>query len=117
MDPAEAVRGFLDALEVPPQRIPVGLDAQAALYRSLLADRRDLGGAGQRPRPRAGPAAAARRLGCLVLVTSRNDLAGLPARPAAGGSRTRCGGGGPHLLRAATSRFPAVASGKHSAIS
>ncbi len=42
MQPAEAVRGFLDAFEVPPGRIPVNLDAQAALYRSLLADRRVL---------------------------------------------------------------------------
>ncbi|MGO8937061.1 MAG: hypothetical protein ACLQLO_07975 [Mycobacterium sp.] len=30
--PAEAVRGFLDAFEVPAARIPVSLDAQAALY-------------------------------------------------------------------------------------
>jgi hypothetical protein len=30
MDPAEAVRRFLDALGVPPKRIPVDLDAQAA---------------------------------------------------------------------------------------
>ena len=40
--PAEAVRGFLDASEVPAARIPVSLDAQAALYRSLLAVRRVL---------------------------------------------------------------------------
>src|SRR5262249_42918536 len=40
MDPAEAVRRFLDALQVPPQRIPVDLDAQAALYRSQLASKR-----------------------------------------------------------------------------
>jgi tetratricopeptide (TPR) repeat protein len=39
---AEAVRGFLDALGLPPERIPVGAEAQAALYRSLLADRRML---------------------------------------------------------------------------
>jgi integrase len=42
IEPHEAVRGFLDAFEIPGERIPVGLDAQAALYRSLLADRRML---------------------------------------------------------------------------
>src|SRR5262249_44268792 len=42
MNPAEAVRRFLDALDVPPERIPTDLDAQAALYRSQLADRRML---------------------------------------------------------------------------
>jgi hypothetical protein len=39
---AEAVGGFLDALGVPPDRIRVQAEAQAALYRSLLADRRML---------------------------------------------------------------------------
>jgi hypothetical protein len=42
MDPVTAMRGFLDALEVPPQRIPTDPDAQAALYRSLLVDKRML---------------------------------------------------------------------------
>ena len=42
MDPAEAVRRFLDALGVEPQRIPADPDAQAALYRSELAGRRML---------------------------------------------------------------------------
>ncbi|MFI9814350.1 ATP-binding protein [Saccharothrix variisporea] len=42
LDPAVAVRGFLDALGVAPSSIPADLDAQAALYRTLLADRRML---------------------------------------------------------------------------
>jgi hypothetical protein len=40
VSPAKAVRGFLDAFGVPPQQIPLGLEAQAGFYRSLLAGRR-----------------------------------------------------------------------------
>src|SRR6185437_5888340 len=40
--PAEAIRGFLSALGVQPGQIPVGLDALAGLYRTLLAGRRVL---------------------------------------------------------------------------
>jgi DNA-binding SARP family transcriptional activator len=82
MSPAEAVRALLEALEVPPQRIPVSLDAQVGLYRSLLAGRRMLilldnarDPAQVRPLLPGSP-------GCLVLVTSRNQLSGLIAEAA-----------------------------------
>jgi tetratricopeptide (TPR) repeat protein len=75
--PGEAIRIFLDALGVPPERIPAGLDAQAALYRSLLTGRRMLilldnaQNTDQiRPLLPGTP-------GCLVIVTSRNQLTGL----------------------------------------
>jgi DNA-binding SARP family transcriptional activator len=79
MTPAEAIRGFLDGLGVPPERIPADASARTGLYRSLLAERRVLvvldnaGDAAQvRPLLPGGP-------GCLTVVTSRNHLAGLVA--------------------------------------
>ena len=59
--PAEALRGFLDALGVPPQRIPADLDAQAGAVPQPAGRTADAGRAGQRPRRRPGPPAAARR--------------------------------------------------------
>ena len=79
MTAEEAVRGFLDALQAAAGRVPASTQAPAAMYRSLLAGRRMLivldnaNDAGQvRPLIPASP-------GCLVVVTSRNQLTGLAA--------------------------------------
>jgi tetratricopeptide (TPR) repeat protein len=79
LPPTEAIRGFLDALDVPPQRIPDGLAAQASLYRTVLAGRRvlvllDNARDEEQIRPLL-PGSP----GCLVLVTSRKQLPGLVA--------------------------------------
>ncbi|WP_369186678.1 BTAD domain-containing putative transcriptional regulator [Streptomyces sp. R08] len=77
VSPDDAIRTFLDALGVPPVRIPARLDARAALYRSLLAERRMLilldnarDTDQVRPLLPGSP-------GCVVIVTSRNQLTGL----------------------------------------
>jgi hypothetical protein len=79
VDPSEALRGFLDALAVPAAGMPIGLDARAALFRSLVTDRRVLvlldnvrDEAQVRP---LFPGAS----NCLVIITSRNELTGLIA--------------------------------------
>ncbi|MFE4663919.1 BTAD domain-containing putative transcriptional regulator [Streptomyces sp. NPDC056716] len=75
--PSAAIRVFLDALGVPPEQIPAGLGAQAALYRSLLDRRRMLILLDNaRDTEQVRPLLPGAR-GCLVIVTSRNQLTGL----------------------------------------
>jgi transcriptional regulator with XRE-family HTH domain/tetratricopeptide (TPR) repeat protein len=82
-DPADVLRGFLDAFGVHPKRIPHDTESLAALYRSLLADRKMLvlldnaaDVAQVRPLLPASP-------DCLVIVTSRRELSALAAREGA----------------------------------
>ncbi|MGI8309140.1 BTAD domain-containing putative transcriptional regulator [Saccharopolyspora hattusasensis] len=77
--PEQALSGFLRALGVPAARIPDDLDERAALYRSVLADRRLLV-----VLDNARSAAQIRPLlpgnsGCVVLVSSRSRLDDLVA--------------------------------------
>ncbi len=79
MAPAEALRGFLEALGVPAERLSTTVHAQAALYRSMLAGRRmlvllDDAASVEQVRPLL-PGAA----GCLAVITSRERLTGLVA--------------------------------------
>ena len=79
MEPAEALRFFLDSLGVPPYRIPADTEGRSALFRSLLDGKRMLivldnarDGAQVRPLLPGSP-------GSLVVVTSRNEMTGLVA--------------------------------------
>jgi DNA-binding SARP family transcriptional activator len=77
--PAKALRGLLRAMQVPSEQIPESVEAQAALYRSLLA--------GQRMLVLLDNVADADQVrpllpghsGCPVLITSRSQLSGLVA--------------------------------------
>jgi DNA-binding SARP family transcriptional activator/tetratricopeptide (TPR) repeat protein len=79
VEPSEALRFFLDALGVPPHRIPPDTDGRSALYRSMLDGKRLLivldnarNVAQVRPLLPGSP-------GSLVVVTSRNELTPLVA--------------------------------------
>jgi DNA-binding SARP family transcriptional activator/tetratricopeptide (TPR) repeat protein len=77
--PGDALRGLLDALEVPLQRIPVDFDAQVGLYRTRMAGKRmlvvlDNAADAEQVRPLLPGSAD-----CLTVVTSRRQLPGLVA--------------------------------------
>lgn len=80
---ADALDWFLRALGVPDRDIPAETEVRAARYRSLLAGRRmlvvlDNAGSVEQVRPLLPGAPA-----CVVVVTSRDSLAGLVARDGA----------------------------------
>lgn len=81
--PSDVLRGFLHAFGVPAEQIPASVDAQAALYRGLLTDKRvlvvlDNARDVEQVRP-LFPASPS----CAVVITSRNQLAGLVAQEGA----------------------------------
>jgi DNA-binding SARP family transcriptional activator len=79
MDPAEALQFVLESFGVPGPQLPAGLEARAALYRSLLTGQRvlivlDNAYDAEQVRPLL-PGSA----GCQVILTSRTQLTSLAA--------------------------------------
>lgn len=80
LEPGQVIEDFLHSLHVPSERIPIGLAAKSALYRTELQGRRmlimlDNAATAEQVRPLL-PGTS----GCTVVVTSRSRLSGLAAR-------------------------------------
>ena len=90
LTPGEAVSGLVESLDPAASRAFARLDAQAGLYRSLLAGRRmlivlDNARDETQVRPLLPGSAT-----CVVVVTSRSQLAGLVAAEGASPAQPRC---------------------------
>ena len=75
--PGDAISGFLSDMGVPPDCVPRDLESRAALYRSLLADRRMLVVADDASDDEQVRSLVPASAGCMMLVTSRRPLLGL----------------------------------------
>ncbi|GAA3458404.1 hypothetical protein GCM10018963_04170 [Saccharothrix longispora] len=80
VNPEDALEHVLRALDVPSERLPGGVDARAALWRSLVYRRRmllllDNASSAQQVRPLLPGTPT-----CRVVITSRSDLAGLATK-------------------------------------
>ncbi|MEV6909003.1 BTAD domain-containing putative transcriptional regulator [Amycolatopsis sp. NPDC051071] len=83
LDPSAALTRFLDALGLHRDRVPAEPAEQAALFRSVLADKKMLLLLDNAVHVDQVRPLLPGRPGCAVLITSRNDLRGLAVNPGA----------------------------------
>ncbi|HEX9335605.1 MAG TPA: tetratricopeptide repeat protein, partial [Pseudonocardiaceae bacterium] len=82
-DPLRVLARFLRALGIPPERVPLDPDEAAALYRTVLAERRALVVLDNARGPEQVRPLLPGTSSCVTVITSRNQLGGLVARDGA----------------------------------